>query len=224
MVPQHDESAPLHDAAHFAHRPGHALGGFQVVQGGDRQRQVERVVGEGQGGRDGRVGAAQAALAGLTDHRRRQVDAEDVVAIAGDGRAKLARAAAYVEHQPAERQQVFDERGALVDVVLGHVAREDVVVLVRHRRVERVLARLGVAHDVARQEHRDTVYGLELTIAARAAQRFAVQRRAAIRAGKVHRWRRDGNDGHRRRGYSVAVQEVVLRVVLAGLDFDQRIA
>ena len=180
MVPQHDEAAALDDAAHLAHRGRDPLGRLEVVQGGDGQRQVERVGGEWQRGGDGRERAGQAALAGSGDHRRRQVDAEDVVALAGDGGAKLAGPAADVQHQAAQREQVFDESGALVDVVLGDVAREDVVVFVGHRRVQGVLALLGIAQQTARQQQGDAVLRLEDAPAARAAQRLARERTTTI--------------------------------------------
>jgi len=132
------------------------------------------------------------------DHQRRQVDAEDVEALCRDRGAQLAGPTADVQHQAAHRQQALDQAGALVDVVLGDVARKDVVVLVRHRGIQRVLPllRIGETEQVFRQQLGDTVAGRERAPAGGALERFGIHGAATIRARQAHARGGRGNDRH----------------------------
>src|SRR3979411_2745546 len=76
------------------------------------------------------------------------------------------------------------------------MARKHVVVFVCHRRVQGVLALLGVAKHAAWQQDRDPVLGIETTAAACAAPRFAGHWATTIGTGQIYSWWRTRDKRH----------------------------
>src|SRR5262249_45759997 len=118
-------------------------------------------------------------------------------------RGQLASTTASVEHQATHGQQLLDQAGAFVDVVLGDVPWEHVVVLVGNRGVERVLALLGIALEGCGQQLGDAVAGIENPPACGALQRLTFERAATVGARQrdARRWR--GEDRHRAKDTAV---------------------
>ncbi len=102
-----------HSALHVVH----------VVQREQRRDELERCVGEWEGGGIGHpVVARRVRLFGVLDQRRRGVHADDVVAVPAEVARESALAAAEVEREPGGRRQQCEEAIA-VKLPVAIVAR-----------------------------------------------------------------------------------------------------